>query len=218
MATTTDHATATERVITIAPEAAATVRDALAGETNPEGLALWIEVAGVAAGAYRYDLYLQSTADARPGDAVDVQEDVSVVIPAASKAKLHGATLRWSEDNGGGLELVNPNTPDAADISPGVPAEVLERGLDFALAATVAEVVERDVNPSIASHGGRADLVALDEEGGRAYVKMSGGCQGCAMSKMTLSQGIARIIMEQVPEINDVVDVTDHEAGENPYA
>lgn len=215
---TTELPTATERVITIAPEAAATVRDALAGEANPDGLALWIEVAGVADGAYRYDLYLQATADARPGDAVDVQEDVAVVVPAASKAKLHGATLRWSEDNGGGLELVNPNVPEAAEIAPGVPAEVLARGLDFPLAATVAEVIERDVNPSIASHGGRADLVALDEESGRAYVKMSGGCQGCAMSKMTLSQGIARIIMEQVPEVRDVADVTDHAAGANPYA
>lgn len=218
MATTTQNAPATERVITISPEAAATVRDALAGESNPEGLALWIEVAGVADGAYRYDLYLQGVSDARPGDAVDTQDDVSIVVPADSKAKLHGATLRWSDDNGGGLELVNPNTPDAAEISPGVPAEVLERGLDFPLAATVAEVIERDVNPSIASHGGRADLVALDEESGRAYVRMSGGCQGCAMSKMTLSQGIARIIMEQVPEVVDVADVTDHEAGENPYA
>ena len=57
------------------------------------------------------------------------------------------------------------------------------------------------VNPSIASHGGRADLVALDEEGGVAYLRLSGGCQGCAMSRMTLTQGIEMALRDEVPEV-----------------
>ena len=72
------------------------------------------------------------------------------------------------------------------------------------------------VNPSIAAHGGRADLVAFDEAGGVAYLRLSGGCQGCAMSRMTLTQGIEVALRDEVPEVA-VVDVTDHASGENPY-
>ena len=77
------------------------------------------------------------------------------------------------------------------------------------------EVLEQDVNPQIAMHGGRAALVAVD--GPIAYVEMSGGCQGCGMARATLSQGIAIAISDAVPEISEVVDVTDHMSGVNPY-
>ena len=78
-------------------------------------------------------------------------------------------------------------------------------------------VLDEVVNPSIASHGGRADLVAIDEEGGVAYLRLSGGCQGCAMSRMTLTQGIETSLRDEVPEVTRVVDVTDHGGGDNPY-
>jgi Fe-S cluster biogenesis protein NfuA len=63
-------------------------------------------------------------------------------------------------------------------------------------------VLEEQVNPSIASHGGRADLVAMDEEKKVAYIKLSGGCQGCAMSRLTLSQGIETMLRESIPELD----------------
>jgi len=78
-------------------------------------------------------------------------------------------------------------------------------------------VLDEQVNPSIASHGGRADLVAMDEAAKVAYIKMSGGCQGCAMSRMTLSQGIETALRSAIPELTDVRDVTDHASGENPF-
>jgi Fe/S biogenesis protein NfuA len=77
--------------------------------------------------------------------------------------------------------------------------------------------LEELVNPSIASHGGRADLLGLDAEAGVAYLRLSGGCQGCAMSQMTLKQGIETTLLEEVSELTRVVDVTDHGGGENPY-
>jgi Fe/S biogenesis protein NfuA len=46
---------------------------------------------------------------------------------------------------------------------------------------------------------------------------MGGGCQGCAVSAMTLRDGIARSIQESIPEVTEVIDTTDHESGENPY-
>jgi Fe/S biogenesis protein NfuA len=57
----------------------------------------------------------------------------------------------------------------------------------------------------------------MDEEKKVAYVKMSGGCQGCAMSRMTLSQGIETTLREAIPELSEVIDVTDHASGVNPF-
>ena len=117
----------------------------------------------------------------------------------------------------GGLVLVNPNTPTPEEASPGVPPEVLAAGITGPLALRIVSVLEQSVNPSIASHGGRADLLALDADEGIAYLRLSGGCQGCAMSQMTLKQGIETTLLEEVPELKRVIDVTDHGGGENPF-
>ena len=138
-------------------------------------------------------------------------------MPEASVDRLRGARLEWSEEGGGGLVLVNPNTPTPEEANPGVPPEILSQGIDGLLARRVVAVLEQAVNPSIASHGGRADLVALNEEDGTAYLRLSGGCQGCAMSQMTLRQGIETTLLEEVPELTRVLDVTDHDSGDNPF-
>ena len=93
----------------------------------------------------------------------------------------------------------------------------MAQGLEGPLALRAIEVLDRDVNPSIASHGGRADLVAMDETKGVAYLALSGGCQGCAMSRMTLQNGIEVSLRESLPELTEIVDVTDHAVGENPF-
>jgi Fe/S biogenesis protein NfuA len=76
-------------------------------------------------------------------------------------------------------------------------------------------VLDQQVNPTIAAHGGRAELVRVEQE--TAYLRLGGGCQGCAMATVTLSQGIETTIIQAVPEITSVVDVTDHQSGANPY-
>ena len=103
------------------------------------------------------------------------------------------------------------------EASPGVPAGVLAAGIAGEAAQHVVTVLDQVINPSIASHGGRADLVAFDAAEGVAYLRLSGGCQGCAMSRMTLTQGIEVALRDEVPQITRVVDVTDHTGGENPY-
>jgi Fe/S biogenesis protein NfuA len=87
--------------------------------------------------------------------------------------------------------------------------------VDTDLARRVMAVLDRDVNPAIASHGGHAELAAV--EGATAYLRLGGGCQGCGMATVTLSQGIEVAITQAVPEIDSVVDVTDHASGTNPY-
>lgn len=71
------------------------------------------------------------------------------------------------------------------------------------------------VNPSLASHGGRADVAGV--EGGVVYVRLSGGCQGCGSAQATFRQGVEKAILAEVPEAAAVRDVTDHAAGTNPY-
>jgi len=215
--TQTTEQTVDDLVVTLTDEARGIVADALAQEPNAEELGLWLEVRGVEAGKFAYDLYFQAVNDADDADVTYVVENVAVVIPANSVDDLRGSRLEWSSDGDGGLVMVNPNTPSLAHVAPGLPEDVLAQGLEGPLAQEVIAVLERDVNPSIASHGGRADLVAMDENEAVVYLALSGGCQGCAMSRMTLTQGIEVTLRDQVPQLTAIVDVTDHAVGENPF-
>ncbi len=200
-------------VLTITPEARATVLNVLANEADSGSLALWLEVSGEANGAYSYDMYFQALADAAGDDAVQADETMPVVVPASSVGRLQGATLDYVTDAGGegGLVIVNPNTPPAN----GRPAAAPELDLSDPMAQRVVAVLDEQVNPSIAAHGGRADLVAVEEAS--VYLRLSGGCQGCGMAKATLTQGIEVILREAIPEIDRIVDITDHADGTNPY-
>jgi Fe/S biogenesis protein NfuA len=202
-------------VLTITAEARATVLEVLANEADSEKLALWLEVSGEADGAYAYDMYFQALADATSGDVVQHGDDLSVVVPTASVARLTGATLDFVTDASGegGLVIVNPNTPPAPTLRGLAPDASVD--LSDPLAQRVVSVLEEQVNPSIAAHGGRADLVAVEDAS--VYLRLSGGCQGCGMAKATLSQGIEVILREAIPELANIVDVTDHADGTNPY-
>jgi Fe-S cluster biogenesis protein NfuA len=83
------------------------------------------------------------------------------------------------------------------------------------LRARVQAVIERDINPAVADHGGYITL--LDVQDTRVFIHMGGGCQGCAMSTATLKNGVETMLRAQVPEITEILDTTDHAAGENPY-
>lgn len=79
----------------------------------------------------------------------------------------------------------------------------------------VRAVLNAEVNPGLAQHGGKAELVAVRD--GVAEILLSGGCQGCGAAKMTLSLGIEQTLRAKIPELQGVRDVTDHAAGEKPY-
>ncbi|MGH9071904.1 MAG: NifU family protein [Acidimicrobiales bacterium] len=196
-------------VLTISETARNMVIDVLSEEPDPSSMALWLEVSGQANGVYSYDMYFESKSDAGDDDVMQHGDDLTVVIPKASIDKLQGATLDVGDQGGElGLVIINPNTP-----APPAPRPAAD--LSGSVAQAVIAVLESAVNPGIAAHGGRADLVAVEE--GTAYLRLSGGCQGCGLAAVTLSQGIESAIKEGVPEIVAVVDVTDHAAGENPY-
>jgi Fe/S biogenesis protein NfuA len=103
----------------------------------------------------------------------------------------------------------NPNSPDT-------PAMAAPSGdLEGPLVDQVQQVITEQVNPAIASHGGGAELVSVD--GTIAYLRLFGGCQGCGLAQVTLKQGIERILLESIDELTQVVDVTDHASGDDPY-
>jgi Fe/S biogenesis protein NfuA len=79
----------------------------------------------------------------------------------------------------------------------------------------VQELLDTSINPAVAGHGGYIELI--DVKDSTVYVRMSGGCQGCGAADVTLKAGIERMIFEEVPEVTEVLDVTDHGAGQNPY-
>lgn len=88
-------------------------------------------------------------------------------------------------------------------------------GLDTPEGQAIKRVLDDEVNPQIAMHGGHIALVDVIED--TAYVRLEGGCQGCGMASVTLKQGVEGAIMQVAPSITQVLDTTDHAGGENPY-
>ena len=86
---------------------------------------------------------------------------------------------------------------------------------DEALRIKVQEIFETQINPAVAAHGGQVELIDVKE--GKVYLRLGGGCQGCGMADVTLRQGIESTLREQVPELVEILDATDHASGANPY-
>ena len=88
-----------------------------------------------------------------------------------------------------------------------------EPGTD--LKTKVQELIENMINPAVAGHGGWVELIDVQDK--RVYLQMGGGCQGCGAADITLKSGIERLLREEIPEIEEVLDTTDHASGANPY-
>jgi Fe/S biogenesis protein NfuA len=199
-------------VLTVTEDALGTILGLRDAEEDGATLALRVEITGARGSDYTYDLAFEPLAEVAEGDAVYQQGDLSVWIPADSVANLMGSTLDLPGIPGqGGLVLRNPNRPNpfASELDTGS----LELTGDTA--DKIRQLLDQQINPALASHGGYANLIGVDGE--KAIVEMGGGCQGCAISAMTLRDGIERAIKDNVPEITEVVDATDHAAGENPF-
>jgi Fe/S biogenesis protein NfuA len=182
---------------------------------EPDGanLMLFLEVMDSGGFEYAYDLYFDDSGAVREGDVIQEEGDLKIVILASSIDNLRGATLDLSRN------LLNPgwvvDNPNAPSPSPAVGAGTEIGELTGTVEERVQTVLERVINPAIAAHGGRADLAGV--EGTTVYLQLSGGCQGCGMATVTLGQGIEVSLKDAIPEIEQVVDVTDHASGSNPY-
>lgn len=193
-------------VLSIAAEALEMIRQLRDNEPGDGEFALSIEVTGFRGPQFSYELAFVPLADKAENWVEERHGDLAVIFPKADSGKLEGAALELTEQ---GLAMNNPNTPATPDMQP------VAGDLEGPLVERVQQVIEEQVNPAIASHGGGAELVSID--GTIAYLRLFGGCQGCGLAQVTLKQGIERILLESIPELSQVVDVTDHASGDNPY-
>ena len=194
-------------VFTVTPDAIERILGLREAEDDPAGLALRVEITGTSGVEYAYDLTFDPIAEADDADVQYHQAALPVIVPAGSIEQLTGATLDIPAGGGPGLVLRNPNRPD--------PLSGKHLELNGSIAEQVEQLLKEQINPSLAAHGGFAELKGVDDT--VVYVTMGGGCQGCAVSAMTLRDGIARSIQESIPEVTEVIDTTDHDAGENPF-
>lgn len=195
-------------VLTVTDRAIGDIRNLLAAEDDADELALWVEITGQNGSDYTYDLAFESVGHMAETDVLSDHDGLRIVVPAESVPALTGATLDLPEDaNQGGLVLRNPNKPD--------PMAGVDLTADGDLSDKVTLVIEKIINPMLAQHDGYAQLAGV--QGTKVFVLMGGGCHGCAISWLTLKSGITKTLMETLPEISEVVDVTDHATGENPH-
>jgi len=174
-------------------------------QSEGEDLALRIGMSGGPASP-AFDLVLVGLAEQGDDEIMVDGGGFAVLVQQADADTLEGATVDFVDRvNESGFE-VRPAKRAAAGNG-GIPSgDIADR---------VRDVLETQVNPAIAAHGGMISLVDVRETD--VYVEMSGGCQGCALSRMTLRQGVERMLREAVPELTAVHDITDHASGDNPY-
>jgi Fe/S biogenesis protein NfuA len=163
------------------------------------GDGLRIAVVGRSSAGFTYDMQLVEEGDAEADDVVVNVGDFPVIIDPASAPHMRDVVIDYVEDlQQSGFRIGNPN-PVWTDPQ----------------ALAIQEVLDTQINPAVASHGGHIEL--MDVHDNIVYIRFGGGCQGCGMVSVTLNQGVEQAIREAFPEIREIVDVTDHAAGTNPY-
>lgn len=181
-------------------------------EPGDNDYALFLQIDGVQGNQYTYDLSFLDLEQARSDDKRLEFGDLVVIIASKDLDNFNNSKLELSDDPAApGLTMDNPNTPSPEIF--GNPDDMPE--LTGELAEKVQTVLESQINPAIASHGGVAQLVGV--EGQDIYLKLGGGCQGCGMAQVTLTQGIETSLRDAIPEIGNIIDATDHASGDNPY-
>lgn len=160
--------------------------------------------------APRFELTLVSLEELRSGEIQVEGPGFPVLVSAGDCDRLEGALVDFVErvtETGFEVRLAGSEAPSAGPRPNGAPmGEIADR---------VRAVLDTQVNPAIAAHGGMISLVDVNNT--EIFVQMSGGCQGCALSRMTLRQGVERMLRQAVPELTAVHDVTDHTSGEHPF-
>lgn len=175
-------------------------------EPGDDEYGLLIEVTGFRGQQFTYELSFAAVSGVGEDKVVERHGNLALMFPAGDAEKLRGSSLSLTDQ---GLAMNNPNRPASPEMA-------APRGdLTGPMADRVQIVLREQINPAIAGHGGAAELVSVD--GSTAYLKLMGGCQGCGMAQVTLKQGIERILLEAIPELTGVVDVTDHASGTDPF-
>lgn len=187
-----------DSLLTVTPDARAKIDGVRTFNDFPEAV-LRVRVVAKEGPRFRYEIALEDPRDRSESDLAVEADGLTVVLDPTSAADLAGATIDLDPGvTGGGLRVDNPN-----------------EGWQDPVARAVQEVLDRQINPGVGSHGGMVSLV--DVKDGTAFMRFGGGCQGCSAVDVTLRHGVETAVRAAVPQIQAIVDVTDHDAGENPY-
>lgn len=160
--------------------------------------------------APRFELMLVSRDERESGEVELEGPGFPILVKTGDAGSLEDAVVDFVERvNESGFEV---RLDGAQPASPAPRPDAAPQG---PIADRVRAVLDTQVNPAIAGHGGMISLVDVQDT--EVFVVMSGGCQGCALSRMTLRQGVERMLRQAVPELTAVHDVTDHASGMNPF-
>ncbi|MFA9406113.1 MAG: iron-sulfur cluster assembly accessory protein [Anaerolineales bacterium] len=164
-----------------------------------EDMMLRMQIMGRGPGGFLYSLRFVPADEKSPDDIELNMESFHVLIDQNSAQNLEGSTVDYKDDNfQRGFSVDNPN-PLWEDPT----------------AQSIQDVLDSKVNPGISSHGGFVSLVEYKED--TAYIAFGGGCQGCGLVDVTLKQGVEVMIRESVSEVQNIVDLTDHASGDQPF-
>jgi Fe/S biogenesis protein NfuA len=177
----------------------------LVAQQGIDGLGIRLSV--VHAGTPKGDCHLEFC---EPSDLDGTEWEIecrafSLFVDSASRPYLDGATIDFDKSTTGGQLTIR--APGLRGSPPDADASVVER---------VRHVIESEINPQLASHGGRVALREITAEG-VVVLQFGGGCHGCGMVDATLRGGVERTLKTRVPEVTGVADATDHATGANPY-
>jgi len=177
----------------------------LISQQDEDGLGLRIQVKQAGTPNASCDLQFCPKGQQQSDDRVVEYASFNLYVAASSESWLEEAQIDFDEDATGGQLTIR--APGIKGSQPTADAPI-ERRVEWLL--------ESEINPALASHGGRVSLVEITREMA-VVLQFGGGCHGCGMADVTLKQGIEKTLTEKVPEITAVIDATDHQSGSNPY-
>ena len=177
----------------------------LIAQQDEDGLGLRLAVSHPGTPGAACDLQFCPAGQNMPDDVVQEFDGFNLYIAAASEKWLEKAEIDFEGDPTGGQLTIK---------APGIKGDAPNS--DAAIEDRVSWLLQTEINPALASHGGRVTLVEVTEAK-EVILQFGGGCQGCGMADVTMKQGIEQTLKRQIPEITAVMDVTDHTSGTNPY-
>jgi Fe/S biogenesis protein NfuA len=174
-------------------------------QQDEDGLALRISVNHAGTPGANCDLQFCPAGQEQPDDHKFPFNGFDLFVARASARWLEKAEIDFEEDSTGGQLTIK--APGIKGSQPGSEASLEDR---------VDWLLQTEVNPALAAHGGRVVLVEITAQN-EVILQFGGGCHGCGMADVTLKQGIEQTLTRNIPEITAVKDATDHASGTNPY-
>lgn len=175
------------------------IRETIANESDLGNL-IRVVARKVAPHRFEYDIYFIEADEIAEGDTQQPLDELVFIADAESVEHLDGATIDYVVGPPGGFKFDNPRT---------------KRHFDTPLETELNDFIEEAVNPRIAAHRGHISLHGIRDN--KVYLEMGGSCQGCGMAAMTLRNGVEKQILERYPDFAEIVDVTNHDEGKNPF-